>query len=153
MEIINDLRAEIIKLQAEIQSLKVQVANPPVVNIDTAKLATELARRMEAHTTAAEKVAKRIEAVAAQIPQELKHQYGINPSTRTLVIVVVGLVLAAIGVGYLATPRILEQQLVRQSAKIDRQAQIIDNREWEIEYYRSRNPRTAAQFDKEYRSR
>ena len=153
MEIINDLRAEIVKLQAEIQSLKVQVAKPPVVNIDTAKLATELARRMEPHTVASEKVAKRIEAVAAQIPQELKHQYGINPSTRILVIVVVGLVLAAIGVGYFATPRVLEQQLVRQSAKIDRQAQIIDNREWEIEYYRSRNPRTATQFDKEYRSR
>jgi hypothetical protein len=153
MEIINDLRTDIVKLQAEIQSLKVQVAKPPVVNIDTAKLATVITDKLSGYTDAGDKVAGRIEAVAAKIPQELKHQYGINPSTRTLVIVVVAMVLAAIGVGYFATPRVLEQQLVRQSAKIDRQAQIIDNREWEIEYYRSRNPRTAAQFDKEYRNR
>ncbi len=153
MEIINDLRTDIVKLQAEIQSLKVQVAKPPVVNIDTAKLATVITDKLSGYTDAGDKVAGRIEAVAAKIPQELKHQYGINPSTRTLVMVVVALVLAAIGVGYFATPRVLEQQLVRQSAKIDRQAQIIDNREWEIEYYRSRNPRTAAQFDKEYRNR
>ena len=153
MEIINDLRAEIVKLQAEIQSLKVQVAKPPVVNIDTVKLATVITDKLSDYTDAGNKVAGRIEAVAAKIPQELKHQYGINPSTRTLLIVVTSLVLAAVGLGYLATPRILEQQLVRQSAKIDRQAQIIDNREWEIEYYRSRNPRTAAQFDKEYRNR
>jgi hypothetical protein len=153
MEIINDLRADIVKLQAEIQSLKVQVAKPPVVNIDTVKLATVITDKLSDYTDAGNKVAGRIEAVAAKIPQELKHQYGINPSTRTLLIVVTSLVLAAVGLGYLATPRILEQQLVRQSAKIDRQAQIIDNREWEIEYYRSRNPRTAAQFDKEYRNR
>jgi hypothetical protein len=124
-----------------------------VVNIDTVKLATVITDKLSDYTDAGNKVAGRIEAVAAKIPQELKHQYGINPSTRTLLIVVTSLVLAAVGLGYLATPRILEQQLVRQSAKIDRQAQIIDNREWEIEYYRSRNPRTAAQFDKEYRNR
>ena len=50
MEIINDLRADIVKLQAEIQSLKVQVAKPPVVNIDTAKLATVITDKLSGYT-------------------------------------------------------------------------------------------------------
>jgi hypothetical protein len=153
MEILDNLQNEIRALSAKIDQVSKKVEQPPVVKIDTAKLATVITDKLSGYTDAGDKIAGRIEAVAAKIPQELKHQYGINPSTRTLVIVVVALVLAAIGVGYFATPRVLEQQLVRQSAKIDRQAQIIDNREWEIEYYRSRNPRTAAQFDKEYRKR
>lgn len=153
MEILDNLRNDIKALSAKIEEVSKKVEQPPVVKIDTDKLATAVTRKLDNYTTSGETVAKRIEAAAARIPQEIKNQYGIDPSTRTLAIVVIALVLVAVGVGYLATPRILEQQLLRQSEKIDRQAQIIDNREFEIEYYRSRNPRTAAQFDKEYRQR
>ena len=147
------MRNDIKTLSAKIEEVSKKVEQPPVVKIDTEKLATAVTRKLDNYTSSGETVAKRIEAAANRIPREIKNQYGIDPSTRTLMIVVTALVLAAVGVGYLATPRILEQQVLRQSEKIDRQAQIIDNREFEIEYYRSRNPRTAAQFDKEYRSR
>lgn len=147
------MRNDIKTLSAKIEEVSKKVEQPPVVKIDTDKLATAVTRKLDNYTSSGETVAKRIEAAADRIPREIKNQYGIDPSTRTLMIVVTALVLAAVGVGYLATPRILEQQVLRQSEKIDRQAQIIDNREFEIEYYRSRNPRTAAQFDKEYRSR
>jgi hypothetical protein len=153
MEILDNLRNDIKTLSAKIEEVSKKVEQPPVVKIDTDKLATAVTRKLDNYTSSGETVAKRIEAAADRIPREIKNQYGIDPSTRTLMIVVTALVLAAVGVGYLATPRILEQQVLRQSEKIDRQAQIIDNREFEIEYYRSRNPRTAAQFDKEYRSR
>jgi len=153
MEILDNLRNDIKTLSAKIEEVSKKVEQPPVVKIDTEKLATAVTRKLDNYTSSGETVAKRIEAAANRIPREIKNQYGIDPSTRTLMIVVTALVLAAVGVGYLATPRILEQQVLRQSEKIDRQAQIIDNREFEIEYYRSRNPRTAAQFDKEYRSR
>lgn len=153
MEILDNLRNDIKTLSAKIEEVSKKVEQPPVVRIDTEKLAAAVTRKLDNHTSSGEAVAKRIEATAAQIPREIKNQYGIDPSTRTLLIVVTVLVLAAIGVGYLATPRILEQQLLRQSEKIDRQTQIIENQDFEIEYYRSRNPKTAAQFDREYRSR
>jgi hypothetical protein len=153
MEILDNLRNEIKILSAKIEEVSKKVEQPPVVRIDTEKLAAAVTRKLDNYTSSGETVAKRIEATAARIPREIKNQYGIDPSTRTLLIVVTALVLAAVGVGYLATPRILEQQLLRQSEEIERQAQIIENQDFEIEYYRSRNPRTAAQFDKEYRSR
>jgi hypothetical protein len=153
MEILDNLRNEIKTLSAKIEEVSKKVEQPPVVRIDTEKLAAAVTRKLDNHTSSGETVAKRIEAAAARIPREIKNQYGIDPSTRMLLIVMTALVLVAVGVGYLATPRILEQQLLRQSGKIDRQAQTIENQAFEIEYYRSRNPKTAAQFDKEYRSR
>lgn len=153
MEILDNLRNDIKALSAKIEEVSKKVEQPPVVRIDTEKLAAVVTRKLDNYTSSGETVAKRIETAAARIPREIKTQYGIDPSTRTLLIVVTVLVLAGMGVGYLATPRILQQELLRQSQKIDRQAQIIQNQEFEIEYYRSRNPKTAAQFDREYRSR
>ena len=144
MEILDDLRDEIRALRAEIQQIKQQVAKPPVVNIDTAKLATEVTRNLSDYTAAGEKVAGRIDAAVGRIPEAINNQYGINPPTRTLVIVVVLLILATGLTVFFSVPRLDADRLKSQDQSI----------KWyrhEVNYMRSKNPKTAANYDAEFR--
>ena len=143
MEIINDLRADIVKLQAEIQSLKVQVAKPPVVNIDTAKLATVITDKLSGYTDAGDKVAGRIEAAAASIPRSVATRWGIYADTKWFLLILLVLTTAAVYTGYVLSPTIAEQYIKYQQRNIEAQGD-------ELNFLRRKNPRDAAQYAREH---
>ncbi len=114
------------------------------MKIDTAKLATAVTHNLSDYAATGEKVTRRIEAAAASIPREIRNQYGIDPPTRTLVIVVFLLMLITGLAVYFSVPRVDEQ-------RINSQAQAIRWYKHELEYMRSKNPKTAANYDAEFR--
>lgn len=140
------MRNDIKTLSAKIEEVSKKVEQPPVVKIDTDKLATAVTRKLDNYTSSGETVAKRIEAAAARIPREIRNQYGIDPPTRTLAIVIFLLMLITGLAVYFSVPRLDEQRL-------NDQAQAIKWYKHELEYMRSKNPKTAANYDAEFRSR
>jgi hypothetical protein len=144
MEILENLENEIKALSAKIEQVSKKVEQPPVVKIDTARLATAVAHNLSDYAAAGEKVARRIEAAAASIPREIKKQYGIDPPTRTLAIAMLLLVLATGLAVFFSVPRLDAQRL-------DSQAEAIEWYKHELEYMRSKNPKTAANYDAEFR--
>jgi hypothetical protein len=144
MEILKNLENEIKALSAKIDQVSKKVEQPPVVKIDTARLAMAVTQNLSDYTAAGEKVSKRIEAAAASIPREINNQYGIDPPTRTLAIVML-LLMSAVGLAvFFSVPRLDAQRL-------DSQAESIKWYKHELEYMRSKNPKTAANYDAEFR--
>lgn len=90
-----------------------------------------------------EATAVRMEAAGAKIPQSVtiinRKEYGINLSTKVWLSVVVLCVLAT----YFVTPEIAQHRLEQQEIKIN-------NQQFEINYFRERNDKTATAFDKKY---
>ena len=147
MEIINDLRADIVKLQTEIQSLKALVTKPPIVNIDTAPLARAVTKDLDDYTRSGNALVARIEAVAATIPKKL--EYGLNESTRVLLYSMGAMLLIGLFFGYLFTPDINETANKRMTAELAQAQRQIRYQENFIDHFRKLHPRDAAKYDRD----
>lgn len=129
-------------LTKEIQKVQVQTAKPPIV--DTSRMASEVTRNLSSYSAAGEASARRIEAAVARIPDMIPKKQGIEVHPRWIILGIV-LVMALTGLaGYMLAPDV-PQGLINQ------QARTIEYQKEELNYFREKAPKTAAQFDREFR--
>ena len=143
MEILDNLQNEIRALSAKIDQVSKKVEQPPVVNIDTAKLATVITDKLSGYTDAGDKVARRIESAAASIPHSVPTRWGIYADTKWFLLILLVLTTAAVYTGYMLSPTIAEQYIKYQQRNIEAQAD-------ELNFLRRKNPRDAAQYAREH---
>jgi predicted methyltransferase MtxX (methanogen marker protein 4) len=149
MEILENLRNDIKALSAKIEQVSKKVEQPPVVKIDTDKLAAAVTRKLDDYTASGESVAKRIEATAARIPTKLRHEYGLNENTRLMLIAMTIMVLVGIGIGYMLAPLFNQKYLDYQNEQLVNAKRAIQKQNAELEFLRTKNPRDAATWDKQ----
>ena len=130
-------------LTKEVQKLQIQVAKPPIVNIDTDKLATVVTNKLSSYTDAGDKVAGRIEAAAASVPRSIPTRWGIYADTKWFLIIILVLTAAAVFLGYALSPTVADQYIKYQQRNIEAQAD-------ELNFLRRKNPRDAAQYAREH---
>jgi|GEM_PF-1377742 uncharacterized protein YlxW (UPF0749 family) len=136
MEILENLQNEIRALSTKIEQVSKKVEQPPVVKIDTAKLATELTRHLTDHSKAMEDLARRIEAVASNIPRSVKLKsekvHAIEWPTAAWLLLLVAAV-AATGVFFLMTANPAVAEYLNEK-NVETRAH--------LEYHIDRNPKT-----------
>ncbi len=134
-------------LTKEVQKLQAQVNKPPIVNIDTAKLATELTQQFADHRKAMENIAKRIEAATASVPRSVTTTWRIEPTTKQFMLVVIFLAAIFFAMAYMLLSSTLEE-----SSREQRQIQARTNAAQadELNFLRRKNPKDAAQYAREH---
>lgn len=122
------------------KSNKTSVNQQQETNIFLKQVIEELCRS----SRQSESASIRMEGAAAKIPQSVtvtnRKEYGINLSTKVWLSVVILSIIAT----YFITPEIAQYRLEQQEIKIN-------NQQFEINYFRERNEKTATAFDKKYR--
>lgn len=135
-----------------IQEVKAQGDKRPPIVLDTDKLGAELAtiiiKKMEDHSRSGEAVAERIEAAAARIPTKLGYVYSIDADTRWMFISMAIVLLVGLAAGYMISPKYDQKQLDYRSGQVVERNKTIEEKDAELDYFRSRNPRDAARYDK-----
>lgn len=135
-----------------IQEVKAQVTKQPPIVLDTDKLGKELAtiitKKMEDHSRSGEAVAERIEAAAARIPTKLGYVYSIDADTRWMFMSMTIMLLVGLAAGYMISPKYDQRQLDYRSGQVVERDKAIEEKDAELDYFRSRNPRDAARYNK-----
>ena len=141
MEILNDIlevqkkqSAKIEELTKEIQQLK-SGANKPIV-LDSAKVANDVTQHLNLKANEIVKATQQLQGVASKIPSAVNNTWGVNTSTK----IWLAALLVVFGLGWYFAPSAVSsgQELYYK--------QQLENREQQIEKYRSKNPDTAKKY-------
>lgn len=140
------------EIATAIQEVKAQGDERPPIVLDTNKLGAELAmiitKKMDEHGRSGEAVAERIETAAAKIPEKLGYVYSIDVDTRWMFMTMTIMLLVGLAAGYMISPKYDQKQLDYRSGQVVERDKAIEEKDAELDYFRSRNPRDAAKYDK-----
>lgn len=110
---------------------------------ETNALLKQVSEELRKSNRQSETAANRIEGAAAKIPASVtivnREEHGITRSAKVWLSVVLICILAT----YLVTPEIAQHRLEQQEIKIN-------NQQFELNYLRDKNPKSAAAFDEKY---